>query len=170
MSGQRPRHRRGHRASLVGMALSAILFIYFTIIPVALPPSILDPLHLPVISDWNYPVRSQGGDRASSQDAAVTLVGIYQGAPNPCLDSLCPPGMVMVLVSGGQTYFLASSNSTEYGHWTWDLRTSWPPSGETPQIGATVQVTGILEERVDVNGKTFLEVEVQSLHILSSPS
>jgi hypothetical protein len=170
MSRRRLGYGRRLGTILAGVTLSGIFLIYFVIVPVALPASRLEFLGLPIISDSNYPIRPLGGGKVSSQGAVVTLIGVYQVAPNPCLDSLCPPGMVVVLESGDQTYFLASLDSTEYGHWIWDLTKTWPPNGENPQIGAAVQVTGMLKQRVDVNGNTFLEIEVQSLHVLPSSS
>lgn len=96
-------------------------------------------------------------------EAIRTVVGIYDWAANPCLESPCPPGMVLAVKSGGITYILSSPDSTEYQHWIWSIGKSWPPAETVPAIGTTVMVTGILAQRTDFSGQSFYEIKVQSL-------
>ena len=85
----------------------------------------------------------------------VMVTGEYTFVPNPCTTEPCLPGLIFALKVNQTYYYL-----TVAGHWLWDAQ-SW--DGFTPQVGQIVEVSGEINEQIDVAGQSFKNLEVISL-------
>jgi hypothetical protein len=86
---------------------------------------------------------------------ATTITGRYVMVGNPCTTDPCLPGVIYAVGSDGTLYHL-----TVDGAWLWQPHI-W--DGYTPETGDLVTVTGYVTEAVDINGGTYLDLEVPSL-------
>jgi hypothetical protein len=91
----------------------------------------------------------------------TTVTGNYILAGSPCTTEPCLPGLVYAVSVDEDTYYL-----TLEGSWLWWSR-SW--DGYTPEIGDLVTVTGYVDERVDISGDPFHNLEVVSLQPAAQP-
>lgn len=83
---------------------------------------------------------------------ARSIAGRYAFVPNPCTTRPCLPGMAWAVQAQDAPYFL-----TVQGRWFAQER-SW--NGYTPAAGDAVTVTGSVEQRLDVDGRPYLCIEV----------
>jgi uncharacterized repeat protein (TIGR01451 family) len=102
--------------------------------------TVLQPVYLPLV------LKNAG---------ATTIEGEYLLVGNPCTTAPCLPGMVYAVLADHTNYYL-----TVEGAWLWENR-AW--DGYEPQIGDFVTVTGHVDEKTDVFGDPFCNIEVASL-------
>ena len=101
------------------------------------------PIHLPLVM----------------RNATITSVtGIYLSVGNPCTTDPCLPCIVYAVLVDDTYYY-----PTVQGFWLWENR-SW--DGYTPVHGDIVTVTGYVNERVDIFGDPFRNIEVVSLELV----
>lgn len=85
----------------------------------------------------------------------TTISGKYLRVGNPCTTMPCLPGTVYAVLANGRYYHL-----TIDGHLIKESK-QWKEYIEKKQDH--VKVTGYVLEKLDINGKTFYEIEVVSL-------
>jgi hypothetical protein len=85
----------------------------------------------------------------------ATITGEYVLAPNPCTTFPCLPGMVYAVLSDEKYYYITLNQSLL---WAEGEQISW--KGYTPKAGDRVTVIGEIEEKRDIKGKNFLQIEV----------
>lgn len=88
----------------------------------------------------------------------ATLTGEYVLAPNPCTTFPCLPGVVYSVLSDGKYYYITVNQSLL---WAEGEQISW--KGYRPKAGDRVKVVGEIEEKRDINGKHFYQIEVKKL-------
>lgn len=91
----------------------------------------------------------------ASDEQATTLTGRYVLMPNPCTTEPCLPGMAPALESAGRHFFMTAGGrllDKPAERWAWQ-----------PQYGDTIAVTGRTGQQVDIHGKAFATIEVESL-------
>ncbi len=94
----------------------------------------------------------------SENPSATKIRGKYSCIPNPCNTDPCLPGVVWAVIDDNETRF----NLTLEGEWLWDCEeTSW--NGYIPEEGDTVTVEGKVSEHVDTQGRSYYNIEVDSL-------
>jgi hypothetical protein len=84
-----------------------------------------------------------------------TITGRYSFIASPCITDPCLPDMAYAVLTNEEYYYI-----TMNGHWFSDDR-SWDEY--TPQSNDIVTITGYLQEKKDVFGKSFHTIEVVSL-------
>ena len=87
-----------------------------------------------------------------------TVIGKYVITGNPCTTIPCLPGMVYAVLTDDEYYYL-----TVGGSWLWALGNLHSWDGYTPKTGEDVTVTGHINEKRDVKGNIYYEIEVVSL-------
>jgi hypothetical protein len=85
----------------------------------------------------------------------MTLTGTYSVVGNPCMQNPCLPGVVSAIRSMDKDYILSRNDMYFWnGDFSWD--------GYTPEIGDSIRVQGIITERKDILGDTYVTCEVLS--------
>lgn len=85
----------------------------------------------------------------------ITIKGRYSYVGNPCTTEPCLPGMAYAVRVDDKCYYITIND-----RWFSENR-SW--NGYSPELDDLVTVTGHLEEKKDVFGKSFYTIEVVSL-------
>jgi uncharacterized protein YdeI (BOF family) len=88
----------------------------------------------------------------------ATVTGECVLAPNPCTTFPCLPGMVYAVLSDGKYYYMTVDQSLL---WAEGEQMSW--KGCTLKVGDRVNVVGEMDEKLDINGKHFYQIEVKKL-------
>lgn len=89
----------------------------------------------------------------------VTIItGKYVLAPNPCTTLPCLPGMVYAVLVDDKYYYLTVNQSLLWVEWE---QKSW--EGYTPKAGDHVTVVGKIDEKRDIKGEIFYQLEVEIL-------
>ncbi|MCK5187952.1 MAG: hypothetical protein KAR43_12550, partial [Deltaproteobacteria bacterium] len=94
--------------------------------------------------------------------STTKIRGKYSCVPNPCNSDPCLPGVVWAVIDDNETCF----NLTIDGEWLWGCEeTSW--NGNTPKDGDTVIVVGEVSEHMDIRGRSYYNIEVDSLRCIA---
>ena len=94
--------------------------------------------------------------------SATKIMGKYSCVPNPCETDPCLPGVVWAVIDKDETYF----HLTIGGQWLWVCEeTSWNEC--TPKDGDTVIIVGEVSEHMDTRGRSYYNIEVDSLRCVA---
>ena len=94
--------------------------------------------------------------------STTKIMGKYSCIPNPCDTDPCLPGVVWAVIDKDDTCF----HLTMDGQWLWGCEeTSWNEC--TPKDGDTVIVVGEVSEHMDTRGRSYYNIEVDSLRCVA---
>ena len=98
-----------------------------------------------------------------SENLSTTKIrGKYSCVANPCDTDPCLPGMVWAVIDEDETYYHLTLN----GGWLWGCEeTSW--NGCMPKNGDTVIIVGEVSEHMDIRGRSYYNIEVESLRCIA---